>query len=130
MTVYDAYGADAEKFAELFAKAKVQTVIFDIQDVGARFYTYIWTLYEAMIAAAKAGLDFVIFDRPNPIGGQARGPLLRPGFTSGVGEDRIVQQHGMTVGELARFFNGEFVPGPAGREIRKLHIVKVTGWDG
>ena len=130
VTVYDAYGADADTFGELFAKAKVQTVVFDIQDVGARFYTYIWTMYEAMIAAAGAGLDFVIFDRPNPVGGQARGPLLRKGYTSRVGEDRIVQQHGMTVGELARFFNGEFIPGLAGQAIKKLDIVKVTGWTG
>lgn len=130
VTVYDAYGADAAKFGSLFSQAKVQTVVFDIQDVGARFYTYVWTLYEAMIAAAEAGLDFVILDRPNPVGGQARGPLLRSGFTSGVGEDKIVQQHGMTVGELARFFNGEFIAGAAGRNVKKLSVVEVTGWDG
>ncbi len=130
VTVYDAYGASADKFASLFAQAEVQTVVFDIQDVGARFYTYIWTLYEAMVAAARSGLDFVILDRPNPVGGQARGPLLRKGYTSGVGEDRIVQQHGMTVGELARFFDGEFLPGVAGRRITNLSVVQVTGWHG
>ena len=77
VTVYDAYGADATKFARFYAEAKVETVVFDIQDVGARFYTYIWTMYEAMIAAAQLGLRFVILDRPNPVGGRARGPLLR-----------------------------------------------------
>ena len=88
VTVYDAYGADAAKFARFFAEAKVQTVIFDIQDVGARFYTYIWTMYDAMIAAGQLGLRFVILDRPNPVGGRARGPLLVDGFTSGVGQGR------------------------------------------
>ena len=88
-------------------------MVFDIQDVGARFYTYIWTMYDAMIAAGERGLRFVILDRPNPVGGRARGPMLADGFTSGVGKDKIVQQHGMTVGELARFFNGELLPAPA-----------------
>ena len=111
VTVYDAYGADATKFARFFTEAKVQTVIFDIQDVGARFYTYIWTMYDAMIAAGQLGLRFVILDRPNPVGGRARGPLLIDGFTSGVGKDRIVQQHGMTAGEFARYANGVLLPG-------------------
>ncbi|NYI70009.1 uncharacterized protein YbbC (DUF1343 family) [Naumannella cuiyingiana] len=128
VTVYDAYGANDAKFEALFAEADVETVVFDIQDVGARFYTYIWTMYHAMIAAARAGLRFVILDRPNPVGGTARGPLLVDGFTSGVGQDRIVQQHGMTVGELARFFDGEFVAGKAGRRLPALDVIKVEGW--
>ena len=128
VTVYDAYGADAAKFAALYAASGVETVVFDIQDVGARFYTYIWTLYQAMIAASRAGLRFVVLDRPNPTGGAARGPVLRPGFTSGVGQDAIAQAHGMTVGEVARFFDGEFLPGLAGRRLPDLHVVRVQGW--
>ena len=129
VTVYDAYGADAGKFAEFFADADIDTVVFDIQDVGARFYTYIWTMYEAMIAAIGAGLKFVVLDRPNPLGGQARGPMMTDGFTSGVGKDKILQQHGMTVGELARFFDGELMPGLADGQLGdQLSVIEVRGW--
>ena len=97
----------------------MQTVIFDIQDVGARFYTYIWTMYDAMIAAGQLGLRFVILDRPNPVGGRARGPLLVDGFTSGVGKDTIVQQHGMTAGEFARYANGVLLPAAGKTKVQR-----------
>ncbi|HYJ68987.1 MAG TPA: DUF1343 domain-containing protein [Nocardioidaceae bacterium] len=128
--VYDAYGADAAKFTQLYQTSGVETVVFDIQDVGARFYTYIWTMYEAMAGAVPSDLRFVVLDRPNPVGGQARGPMLRPGFESGVGKKQIVQQHGMTVGELARFFNGEFLPDATGGRLSDIDVVRVTGWTG
>ncbi|MET1004764.1 MAG: DUF1343 domain-containing protein, partial [Propionibacteriaceae bacterium] len=128
VTVYDAYGATAAKFQQLYTDSKVDTVVFDIQDVGARFYTYIWTMYAAMTAAAKAGLSFIVLDRPNPIGGRAQGPVLRDGFTSGVGEDKIAQAHGMTAGEIARFFDGEFLPAVAGRRLEELRVVRMRGW--
>ena len=128
VTVYDAYGADADRFAALYAESRVQTVVFDIQDVGARFYTYIWTMYQAMVAAARVGLPFVVLDRPNPVGGRARGPVLRPGYTSGVGLDAIAQAHGMTAGEMARFFDGEFLPRVAGRRLADLEVVRLQGW--
>ncbi|AKU18029.1 exo-beta-N-acetylmuramidase NamZ family protein [Luteipulveratus mongoliensis] len=128
VTVYDAYGATIDKFAGYFATAKVDTIVFDIQDVGARFYTYIWTLYNAMAAAAKTGKRFVVLDRPNPVGGQAKGPVLKDGFTSGVGLDKIAQQHGMTAGELARFYNGEFMTRVAGKKVEDLSVVQVEGW--
>jgi uncharacterized protein YbbC (DUF1343 family) len=125
--VYDAYGVTAVKLAELFTKAGVDTVVFDIADVGARFYTYIWSLYTAMVAAAKVGAAFVVLDRPNPLGGKASGPLLDIRFASGVGRKPIVQQHGMTVGELARYFAAEFLPGE-GVKLTKLDVVEVRGW--
>ncbi len=128
VTVYDAYGATSAKFAEFFADARVETVIFDIQDVGARFYTYIWTMYDAMIAAAERGLRFVILDRPNPVGGRARGPLLADGFTSGVGKDKIVQQHGMTAGEMARYVNGVLLPAAGKAPVGDLDVIQVEGW--
>ncbi|GAA1679914.1 DUF1343 domain-containing protein [Fodinicola feengrottensis] len=129
LTVYDAYGANIAKFQALFDKSGVETVIFDIQDAGARFYTYIWTLYNAMAAAAASGRKFVVLDRPNPIGGQADGPLMRPGFTSGVGLKAIVQRHGMTVGELARFYDGEFLQAEVGKKLGKnLTVIRCTGW--
>jgi uncharacterized protein YbbC (DUF1343 family) len=128
ITVYDAYGADADAMTEMFTTAGVETVVFDIQDVGARFYTYIWTMYTAMRAAVRTGVRFVVLDRPNPIGGTARGPMMTSGFTSGVGAKEIVQAHGMTVGELAQLFNGEFLPDEEGGAVEDLEIVKVRKW--
>jgi uncharacterized protein YbbC (DUF1343 family) len=127
LTVYDAYGASQAKWADLYTRAGVETVVFDIQDVGARFYTYIWTMYDSMVAAARLGLRYVVLDRPNPIGGQAYGPMMTAAFTSGVGKKEIVQQHGMTVGELADFFNGEFLPAEAGARVT-LDVVACRGW--
>jgi uncharacterized protein YbbC (DUF1343 family) len=118
--VYDAYGANATKLQAMFTKAGIDTVVFDIADVGARFYTYIWSMYTAMQAAEN--LDFIVLDRPNPIGGTPNGPQLDPAYATGVGLKPIVQQHGMTVGELARFFKGEF-----GLKTN-LEVVNVKGW--
>lgn len=128
LTVYDAYGANADKMTQLFTTADVDTVVFDIQDVGARFYTYIWTMYTAMRAAVRTGARFVVLDRPNPIGGKARGPMMTTEYTSGVGAKEIVQAHGMTVGELARFFDGEFLPDEEGGRVSDLEIVEMRGW--
>ncbi|WP_328476008.1 DUF1343 domain-containing protein [Actinoplanes sp. NBC_00393] len=125
LTVYDAYLATQAKWEQMFTAAGVRTVVFDIQDVGARFYTYIYTLYDSMAAAARLGLRYVVLDRPNPIGGRAYGPMMTDGFTSGVGRLKIVQQHGMTVGELARFYNGEFLSGAV-----KLEVITCRGWTG
>ncbi|MFC7246711.1 exo-beta-N-acetylmuramidase NamZ domain-containing protein [Catellatospora aurea] len=127
ITVYDAYGASLAKWEEMMTRAGVETVVFDIQDVGVRFYTYIWTMYTSMLAAARLGLRYVVLDRPNPIGGRAFGPMMTPEFTSGVGLKEIIQQHGMTVGELARFFNAEFLPAEAGRPV-ELDVVACKHW--
>jgi uncharacterized protein YbbC (DUF1343 family) len=129
LTVYDAYTATQARWAEMFTAAGVGTVVFDIQDVGARFYTYIWTLYDSMAAAARLGLRYLVLDRPNPIGGRAYGPMMTPGHTSGVGRKEIVQQHGMTMGELARYYNGEFLPAEAGRAV-SLEVIACRGWTG
>lgn len=128
LTVYDAYGANTAKMTSMFRAAGVETVVFDIQDVGARFYTYIWTMYTAMQAAVAVGARFVVLDRPNPIGGTARGPMMTAPWTSGVGAKEIVQAHGMTVGELARYFDGEFLAADAGRRLTELSVVEVKGW--
>lgn len=127
--MYDAYGASAAKLAEMYRKAGVDTVVFDIADVGARFYTYVWSMYTAMVAAVETGASFVVLDRPNPVGGNAFGPMLDPAFASGVGRKPIVQQHGMTAGELARFFDAEFLPSDTGgRRLSTLDVVAVGGW--
>ncbi len=127
--VYDAYGANADKLVQLYTQSGVETVVFDIQDVGARFYTYIWTMFEAMLAAVRTGARFVVLDRPNPVGGYARGPMLKPGYTSGVGKKEIIQQHGMTVGELARMFNAEYLPlEPNGGRLQQLTVIEAKNW--
>lgn len=127
ITVYDAYGASLSRWETMYTESGVDTVVFDIQDVGARFYTYIWTMYTSMMAAARSGKRYVVLDRPNPIGGRAYGPMMTPPYTSGVGLKEIVQQHGMTVGELARFFNTEFLPAAAGRPV-DLCVIECRHW--
>ena len=126
--VFDAYGATATKLAGLFTKSGIDTMVFDIADVGARFYTYIWSMYTAMQASVATNLDFVVLDRPNPVGGRPSGPMLDPAFASGVGRKPIVQQHGMTAGELARLFDAEFLPADAGGRLKSLEVVRLKGW--
>ncbi|WP_344335373.1 DUF1343 domain-containing protein, partial [Streptomyces globosus] len=125
LPVYDTYGASGRQLADLFTAAGVDTVVFDIQDVGARFYTYIWTLYDCMRAAALAGKAVVVLDRPNPVGGRrAAGPVLDRAYASFVGREPIALAHGMTAAELALLFNGEFL---AASPVR-LHTVRMSGW--
>lgn len=128
LTVYDAYGADADSMEDMFTKAGVETLVFDIQDVGARFYTYVWTMYTAMRAAARTRARFVVLDRPNPLGGRARGPMMTEDFTSGVGAEAIVQAHGMTVGELADFADEHFLPEDEGKRLSELRVAECKGW--
>ncbi|MFF9111126.1 exo-beta-N-acetylmuramidase NamZ domain-containing protein [Streptomyces sp. NPDC014805] len=124
LPVYDTYLKSGQPLADVFTASGVDTVVFDIQDVGARFYTYIWTLYDCMEAAALAGKRFVVLDRPNPVTGRAAlGPVLHPEFATFVGRKPIAQAHGMTVAELARLFNGEFLSTPV-----PLETVTMTGW--
>ncbi|AOS61127.1 exo-beta-N-acetylmuramidase NamZ family protein [Actinoalloteichus hymeniacidonis] len=127
--VYDIYGSTADEIAAMYRQAGVDLVVFDIADVGARFYTYIWAMYTAMHAAAIADIGFLVLDRPNPLGGASAGPQLDPAFSSGVGRKPIVAQHGMTVGELARLFDAEFLPEDAGRGVAELQIVQTQGWE-
>lgn len=128
ITVYDSYGAEVADYVGFYEASGVDTICFDIQDVGARFYTYIWTMWGAMQAVSRTGAKFVVLDRPNPIGGQARGPVLQPGFESGVGRLGIALQHGMTVGELATCFNAVYLPAAGLTPIKDLHVVQVQGW--
>ncbi|MFF8840096.1 exo-beta-N-acetylmuramidase NamZ domain-containing protein [Streptomyces sp. NPDC015130] len=124
LPVYDTYLKSGQPLADVFTASGVDTVVFDIQDVGARFYTYIWTLYDCMAAAALAGKRFVVLDRPNPVTGRAAlGPVLDRAFATFVGREPIAQAHGMTVAELALLFNAEFLTAPVA-----LETVRMTGW--
>lgn len=101
----------------------VGVLVFDIQAVGTRFYTYLYTMADAMEAAAAAHIPIIVLDRPNPIGGtQVQGPVLEPKFASFVGEYPIPLRYGMTIGELAELFNRQFHIGA------DLTVVKMRGW--
>ena len=99
------YGKNRKPSADVMANLDV--IIFDIQDVGVRFYTYISSMHYMMEAAADAGVSFIVFDRPNPNGAFVDGPILEAEFTSFVGMHKIPLLHGMTVAELALMFKGE-----------------------
>ncbi len=101
----------------------IDALIFDIQDVGARYYTFIWTMAHAMEACARDGKKMIVLDRPNPIGGlQVEGNLIEKSHVSFVGLYPIPNRHGMTVGELAQLFNVEYGIGC------DLTIVPMKGW--
>ncbi|MCA9229319.1 MAG: DUF1343 domain-containing protein [Planctomycetales bacterium] len=106
LPVFSLYGKSRQPSAAQFEN--IDTLVFDIQDIGARFYTFVSTMGLAMEAAAQHGLRFVVLDRPNPIGGTiVEGPLLDAGKESFVGFHTIPVRHGMTAGELARIFRQE-----------------------
>jgi uncharacterized protein YbbC (DUF1343 family) len=101
----------------------IDTLVFDIQDVGARFYTYMCTMKNAMEEAARKKIRFVVLDRPNPITGlHVEGPLLDPALQSFIGCFSLPLRHGLTVGELALMMNAEANPKA------DLHVVKMLGW--
>ncbi len=101
----------------------VDVMVIDLQDIGARIYTYIYTMANCLRACAKHGIDVIVCDRPNPIGGvDVEGPTLVPGNESFVGQFPIPMRHGMTIGELARLFNDYFdINAP-------LQVVAMEGW--
>ena len=119
--VFSLYGETRRPTPEMLRG--IDTLVFDIQDVGVRFYTYITTLGYAMEAAARAKIRFVVLDRPNPISGvQVEGPLLDPEARSFIGYFSMPVRHGMTVGELARMFNAEQRLGAT------LEVIAMKGW--
>jgi beta-N-acetylhexosaminidase len=98
-------------------------LLFDIQDIGARYYTYVWTMALAMEAAGEAGVVFVVLDRPNPIGGRlVQGNVLDPEYATFVGLYPVPMRHGLTVGELARLLAGHF-----GIAV-DLRVIPMEGW--
>jgi uncharacterized protein YbbC (DUF1343 family) len=102
---------------------KIDALLFDLQDIGIRYYTFIWTMALAMKACAQAGKPFLVLDRPNPLGGQRTdGNVLDPAYTSFVGLHPLPVEHGFTVGELALYLNTSQGWGA------DLHVVPMTGW--
>ncbi|HBE72349.1 MAG TPA: DUF1343 domain-containing protein [Planctomycetaceae bacterium] len=121
LKVYSLYGKTRRPTPEMLDG--LDTLVFDIQDIGARFYTYISTMGEAMKAAAESKVRFVVLDRPNPLGGLVvSGPMLDPGSESFVGFHTLPVQHGMTTGEIATMLKAEL-------ELDlELEIVRCQGW--
>jgi uncharacterized protein YbbC (DUF1343 family) len=121
LPAYSLYGEARKPTPEMLAA--VDVLVFDIQDVGTRVYTFVYTMALAMEAARECGKRFIVLDRPNPIGGvQIEGNILEPEFRSFVGMFPIPMRHGMTTGELALMFNREFGIGC------ELDVVKMEGW--
>ena len=106
----------------------IDLLLFDIQDIGSRFYTYISTMTYVMQAAADNQVKLIILDRPNPIGVSVRGPILKNGFQSFVGMHPIPVRHGMTIGELALMIEG--MNWISSDRVLDFKIVEVLGWDG
>lgn len=121
LPVYSLYGETRQPTPEMLQG--IDLLLFDIQDVGVRFYTYIWTMALCMQAAAQRKIPFVVLDRPNPITGVImEGPLLEPEHASFVGLYPILLRHGLTIGELGQLLNAEFGLGA------DLTVVPMQGW--
>jgi uncharacterized protein YbbC (DUF1343 family) len=125
LPVYSLYGKARKPTREMLGD--IDILVFDIQDIGARFYTYIYTMSLAMEAAAECGKRFVVLDRPNPINGvQVEGSILEPTYASFVGLYPIPVRHGMTAGELAKMFNEK---GWLKNGVRaELIVIPMKGW--
>jgi len=121
LPIHSLYGQTRKPTPEMLEG--LDALLFDIQDVGARYYTYVSTMALAMEAAGEAGIPFLVLDRPNPIGGIAvQGTVLDPEFATFVGLFPLPMRHGMTAGELARLYVGEF-----GIQV-DLKVVPMEGW--
>jgi len=121
LPVYSLYGDRRSPDPAILQE--LDALVFDVQDIGARYYTYVSTMIASMEAAAGAGIRFVVADRPNPIGGLlVQGNVLDPEFASFVGPYPVAMRHGMTTGELALLVNAEH-----GIEA-DLHVVPASGW--
>ncbi|MCX6546391.1 MAG: DUF1343 domain-containing protein [Acidobacteria bacterium] len=119
--IYSLYSETREPTAEMLEG--IDALVVDLQDIGARIYTFVYTMANCLRAAARHGIPVIVCDRPNPIGGEAvEGPVLDPKFKSFVGLFPIPMRHGCTIGELARLFNEQFGIGA------KLSVVKMEGW--
>jgi uncharacterized protein YbbC (DUF1343 family) len=126
LTVYSLYGATQRPTPAMLRG--IDVLLFDMQDIGARAYTYVWTMTMAMEEAARAGIPFIVLDRPNPVTARVEGPLMQfemrnrgPLIT---GHFPVPLRHGLTAGELARYVNGEYRLGT------RLSVVPAAGWRG
>lgn len=121
LPVWSLYGENRSPTPEMLEG--IDTFVVDLPDVGARYYTFIWTLALSMQACERAGISTIVLDRPNPIGGvQVEGPVVTSEYSSFVGMHPLPTRHGMTIGEIARYFQDSFVPD------LKLEVIPMRGW--
>ncbi len=121
LPVYSLYGKTKKPTADMLAN--IDMLVFDIQDVGARPYTYIYTMAYAMESCREMGKQFVVLDRPNPVGGvEVEGGVIKKGYESFIGLYPIPSRHGLTIGELAKLFNTEY-----GIDC-DLTVIEMSGW--
>jgi uncharacterized protein YbbC (DUF1343 family) len=121
LPVHSLYGPTEKPTPEMMQG--IEALVYDIQDVGVRQYTYESTMVRGMEAAAEAKIPFIVLDRPNPVTGDIiEGNILEPGWESFIGIHPVASRHGMTVGELARYYNAEQKLGA------DLHVVAMEGW--
>lgn len=122
LPIYSLFGKTHTPQKEMLQN--VDVLVFDIQDIGSRTYTYLWTMTNSMIAAKKYGKKFIVLDRPNPINGEiVEGNLVEKGMESGIGKYPVAYCYGMTIGELAKMANEEF-----GIHC-DLTVVPMHGWE-
>lgn len=125
LRVYSLYGSTRKPTKEMLEG--IDVLVYDIQDIGSRSYTFISTMGLAMEAAAENNIPFIVLDRPNPLGGvRIEGPLVEPGFVSFVSQYPIPYVHGLTTGELAMLLNGE---GLLANGLKcDLKVIRMKGW--
>lgn len=120
--IHSLYGSNKKPTPQMMADLDI--ILFDIQDIGTRFYTYISSLRYILEACAESNVEIIVLDRPNPLGGiLVDGPILEDNFKSFIGIDNIPVIHGMTIGELALFFNDRITPKA------DLKVIKMQNWD-
>lgn len=121
LPVFSLYGRTRKPQSEMLKD--IDIIVIDIQDIGSRYYTFIWTIELCMQACAETNKSMVILDRPNPIGGHnIEGPVLDMSFASFVGQRPLPIRHGMTVGEIGNYLQNEFYPS------LDFHIIPMDGW--
>jgi uncharacterized protein YbbC (DUF1343 family) len=120
LPIYSLYGRVSAPTPEMLRG--IDVILVDLQDAGARYYTYLATTVEVMRAAGSAGIPVVVLDRPDPIGGLVQGNVLRPEYLTNVGRLEVAMRHGMTLGELARLARSDL------HLAADLTVVPVAGW--
>src|SRR5664279_4071464 len=122
LPIYSLYGETQRPTVEMLDR--IDLIVCDIQDIGVRYYTFLWTLTHILEAAGERGVEVLILDRPNPLGGVVvEGSPLDPALSSLVGRCSLPIRHGMTLGELAQWFNARWNPTPA-----VLDVIPCEGW--
>lgn len=129
--VYSLYGSMSRPTKEIIEKHDIEVILYDLQEVGTRYYTYIYLMADCMLSCIENDVKFIVLDRPNPLGGlKVEGPVLQMDKTSGVGRFPIPLRYGMTLGELAMLFKGEYnhYQGTSLADI-DLTVIPMKGWD-